>query len=212
DAESAQEIFELDRRGLLDERTAMVHGVALDGRGWALMKRRRASLIACPISNLFTLRATLKKSAFASGVPIALGTDSALTATGDLLDALRAARAIWGLSAARLYRMVTSEAEQILRLPERRGDFTILRDVGKSPAQTLLEARSVEMVIIGGKIRLVSDRLKRFAKPHWQSIWVEGRGTSWVDADVATLYRETASRLGDKFKLSGRRVRITATR
>ncbi len=212
DAASAEEIFELDRRGLLDQRTVIVHGVALDRRGLALMKQRGAGLIACPISNLFTLGATLKKSAFSSGVPIALGTDSALTATGDLLDALRAARAIWKLSTARLYGMVTSEAARILRIENREADFTILRDMGKSPAQTLLEARSVEMVIVRGKIRLVSDRLKKLAQTHWQAIHVEDRGRFWVDADLSTLYRETASRLGDKFKLAGRRVRITTTR
>jgi len=212
DTASAEEIFELDRRGLLNERTVIVHGVALDARGFELMKKRGAALIACPISNLFTLRATLKRSAFASGVPIALGTDSALTATGDLLDALRAARAIWNLSADRLYRMVTSEAARILRLPNRTKDFTILRETGASPAQTLVEARGVEMVIIGGRIRMVSDRLKRFAGPQWQAIHVEDRGRYWMDVDLTGLYRETAARLGDKFKLAGRRVRINSSK
>src|SRR5580658_8291866 len=75
DAAGAEEIFELDRLRLLDDRVVIVHGVALDRRGWRLLKARRASLIACPVSNLFTLRRTLKRSAFQAGVPIALGTD-----------------------------------------------------------------------------------------------------------------------------------------
>ena len=167
DAEAAEEIFTLDRMGLLDERVAIVHGVALDSRGLKLLRERGAALIACPVSNLYTLRRTLRRAVFSSGVPIALGTDSALTAPGDLLDAIRAARSIWNLSAARLYRMVASDAASILRLKDGQGeireggvaDLTIVRDTGASPAQTLLGLRRIEMAIVGGRIRLVSERL-----------------------------------------------------
>jgi cytosine/adenosine deaminase-related metal-dependent hydrolase len=223
DAEGEEEIFTLDRMGLLQKRTVIVHGVALGSRGLQLMRKRGASLIACPVSNLFTLSRTLKRSVFSIGVPIALGTDSALTATGDVLDALRAGRAIWKLSDARLYRMVTEDAARILRLRNGRGhireggtaDLIVVRDGGASPAQTLLELHGVEMAILGGKVRLVSDRLIRHVK-HWfgssvfQSIAVEGRGRAWVDANLTDLYRETASRLGGGFKLAGRRLRISA--
>ncbi len=213
----AEEIFTLDRMGLLDHRTVIVHGVAIDSRGLKLLRKRRASLIACPVSNLFTLGRTLKRSVFSGGVPIALGTDSALTATGDLLDALRAARGVWKLSASRLYRMVTEDAAGILRLRDGEGqirvggvaDVIIVRDnVGSSPAQTLLDLRSIEMAIVGGRIRLVSDRLSRLAGSSFQSITVEGRGRVWIDADLSELYRETVSRLGANFKLAGRRMRV----
>jgi cytosine/adenosine deaminase-related metal-dependent hydrolase len=216
DAAGAEEIFTLDRMGLLDQRTVVVHGVAIDSRGLKLLRKRGASLIACPVSNLFTLSRTLKPSAFSSGVPIALGTDSALTATGDLLDALRAARGVWKLSAARLYRMVTEDAAQVLRLLNGVGqirvggvaDVIVVRDDARSPAQTLLDLRRIEMAIVGGRIRLVSDRLSRFAETSFQSITVEGRGRAWIDADIRALYRETVSRLGDNFKLAGRRLRL----
>jgi cytosine/adenosine deaminase-related metal-dependent hydrolase len=217
DDAGAEEIFTLDRMGLLGPSTVMVHGVAIDSRGLELARKRGASLIACPVSNLFTLGRTLKRSVFSTGVPVALGTDSALTATGDLLDALRAARGIWKLSAAKLYRMVTEDAADILRLREGQGrirvggvaDLIVVRDhLDRSPAETLLHLRRVEMAIIGGRIRMVSDRLSRFAEPSFQSITVEGRGRACIDADISTLYRETASRLGHDFKLAGRRMRV----
>jgi cytosine/adenosine deaminase-related metal-dependent hydrolase len=222
DAAGEEEIFTLDRMGLLDERTVIVHGVALGLRGVQLMRKRGASLIACPVSNLFTLSQTLKRSVFSSGVAIALGTDSALTATGDLFDALRAARAVWKLSAARLYRMVTEDAARTLRLRDGQGhiqeggaaDLIVVRDGGASPAQTLVELRGVEMSIIGGRVRLVSNRLTRHAtrlgSNAFRSITVEGRGRAWIDANVTDLYRETASRLGGGFKIAGRRLRISA--
>jgi cytosine/adenosine deaminase-related metal-dependent hydrolase len=220
DAAGEEEIFTLDRMGLLHKRTVIVHGVALGSRGVQLMGKRGASLIACPVSNLFTLSQTLKRSVFSSGVAIALGTDSALTATGDVLDALRAARAVWKLSSARLYRMVTEDAARVLRLRDGQGhireggaaDLIVVRDSGASPAQTLLELRGVEMSIVGGKVRLVSNRLVRYSKPQFESITVEGRGRAWIDADVTGLYRGTASRLGGGFKLAGRRLRISTSK
>jgi cytosine/adenosine deaminase-related metal-dependent hydrolase len=216
DAEGAREIFELDRMGLLDARMAIVHGVALDRRGWRLLKARRASVIACPVSNLFTLRRTLRASAFQSGVRIALGTDSAITAPGDILDALRAARDVWKLSAARLYRMVTSEAAAILRFNDGRGeirdggaaDVIAVRDGGKSPAATLLDLREIEMSIVGGRVRLVSETFQKLAGPEFEWLSIEDRGRRLVDAPVNELYQEAVARVGTPVRLAGRRVLI----
>ena len=213
DAESAAEVFEADEMGALD---VIVHGVGLDAAGWRLLKKRRASVIACPVSNLFTLGRTLGRGVFSRGVPIALGTDSALTAPGDILDALRAARSVWGLSAARLYRMVTSDAARVLRLGDGEGeireggvaDLIVVRDAGLSPAETLLGLTRVEIVIVGGRVRMASERFKRFAGEGFQRISVQGRGRVWVDADIARLYEEAVTRLGTAFKLAGRWVRI----
>ncbi len=220
DAASANEIFELDRMDLLDERTVIVHGVALDPRAYALLKKRKASLIACPVSNLFTLSRSIPKSAFGRGIPIAFGTDSAITATGDLLDHLRAAREIWNLSASKLYHMVTEDAAQILRLDDGAGsireggaaDLIVIRDTGVSPAHALLELRHIEMAIVAGRIRLVSDRLKRFSSPSFQPITIEGRGRVWIDAPARDLYRAATSVLGADWKLAGKRVRINNTK
>ena len=216
DAAGRDEIFALDELRALDQRTVTVHGVAFDARGLRLMKRRKASLITCPVSNLFTLRRTLKRSAFSSGIPIALGTDSAMTAPGDLLDAMRAARTIWKLSHARLYAMVTSLAASVLRLNDGRGeireggiaDLIVVRDQGRSPAETLLDLRRVEMVIVGGKIRLVSDRFTALAPDSFERITVADRGKFLVDAPVRAMFQETVARLGEEFRLAGRRVRI----
>jgi cytosine/adenosine deaminase-related metal-dependent hydrolase len=216
DAAGASEIFELDRMRLLDERTAIVHGVALDRRGWRLLKKWRASLIACPVSNLFTLRRTLDRSVFRKGVRIALGTDSAMTAPGDILDALRAARDVWKLSAACLYRMVTSDAAAILRFNDGRGeirdggpaDLIVVRDAGQSPAATVLNLRQIEMSIIGGRIRMASRQFRSYAGSRFERLWIEDRGRMMVDARVGELYQEAVTRLGTGVRLAGRRVRI----
>jgi cytosine/adenosine deaminase-related metal-dependent hydrolase len=215
DGSGDEELSRLDRMKLLTNRTVIVHGVDLSARALQLVRQHGASLIACPVSNLFTLRRTLKRSAFTSQVPIALGTDSAITATGDILDTLRAARAIWDLSAARLYRMVTTDAARILRLDDGQGeiraggvaDLLIVRDTGASPATTLLSLRKPELVFVRGRIHL-----SRNPQPSFESITVEGRGRMWIDAGISAFYSETIALLGEGFKLAGRRFRINPIR
>src|SRR6202021_3314756 len=48
------ELWELDRLGLLDSDTVLVHGLAIDSQGVALMNARHASLIVCQSSNFFS--------------------------------------------------------------------------------------------------------------------------------------------------------------
>jgi len=91
DRESKREIFRLDWLGARDGRTILVHAVALGSRELRLAKQRGAALVWCPSSNLFLLGRTLN-GALSSGIPIALGSDSAITAKGDLLDEIRVAR------------------------------------------------------------------------------------------------------------------------
>jgi cytosine/adenosine deaminase-related metal-dependent hydrolase len=215
DGSGDAELRELDGMKLLTSRTVIVHGVGLSPRALQLLRKRGASLITCPVSNLFTLSQTLKRSAFISGIPIALGTDSAITATGDLLDTLRASASIWRLSAAKLYRMVTVDAARILRLTDGQGDIReggvadllIVRDSGQSPAATLLDLTKPELVILRGKVRMSRKPMASF-----ESLTVTGRGRMFVDAPLAELYRETASSLGADFKLAGRRLRINTTK
>ncbi len=216
DREGAREIFRLDEMGALGPRTVLVHGVALDRRGLRLAREKGGSLVWCPSSNLFTLGRTLSPSALRNGIPVALGTDSSLTAKGDLLDEIRAAQRV-GLDAADLYRLVTEQAAGVLRLDTRAGtlavggaaDILVVRDRGRSPAVTLLGAVP-EMVLLAGKIKLASPglaaqlpatRLRRLRR-----LAVEGRPEVLVDADVPQLYRQAARVLGPQIRLAGRRV------
>ena len=210
DGSGSSEIRELDEMGALGSRTALVHAV---GFRQGELRRTGTNVIACPSSNLFSLGQTLAPSVLRSGVPIALGTDSAITAQTDLLDELRAARRVWKLSPASLYRMVTETAASILRLTDGRGeireggtaDLIVLRDRGQSPCDTLLAAGRIEMTIIEGRIRLASAR---FAPSGFERLSVAGRGTVLVDANVGALYRAAASFVGEPLRLAGKRVRV----
>jgi len=114
DATAHNEVPRLKELGLLTSRTVLVHAVATTPADLRTIAQSGASIVWCPVSNLFTLGKTLSPEAFGSGVTIALGTDSALTAQGDLIDHLKCAgRETWPL--------VTINAARILNLSAGQG-------------------------------------------------------------------------------------------
>ncbi len=217
DSSGRDEISTLNHMGAL-KGAVLVHGVGIDADGLRLLRKRGTALIVCPVSNLFTLGRTLKRGAFSSGVRIALGTDSAITARGDVLDALRFARKDCRISPPRLYRMVTDEAAAVLRLSRGEGtlqqggvaDLTVIRDTNLTPAESLLNTRQVELVMIGGRVRLISERLaKRLGEPrNCERLRVAGRGRVLIDAPVRELYRATASILPHTLRLAGKKIAL----
>jgi cytosine/adenosine deaminase-related metal-dependent hydrolase/ubiquinone/menaquinone biosynthesis C-methylase UbiE len=220
DAQSAEEIFSLHRAAALDDRTVIVHGLALDERGVSLMKARGASLIWCPSSNYFLFGRTHSIDFIRAFPHVALGSDSSLTATGDLLDELRFARNEIAVPAEDLYLQVTSAAAEILRLQLGEGsirigsaaDFIAIRDTGLSPADTLVACsyRDVELVVVAGRIHLLSSNLA-VSLPSRFTDGLErleiGEVVRWVRAPVAKLYKEAAAAVSGNLLLNGRPLR-----
>ena len=215
DSESAAEITRLDSAGMLGPYTVLVHGVALDRAGLDLVKKRRASLVWCPSSNHFTLGRTLSRETLDCGIPIALGTDSALTATGDLIDEIEVARCVVGVE--RIYRMVTDMAARVLRLRSGEGtireggiaDLVVVRDLVEQPAQALLGMHP-EMVLVGGRVKLISmplaDRLPFALTRRLQPFRIEDGGEWLIDSDISTLLEVGKRTLGEEFRLAGKAV------
>jgi len=210
DEKAAGEIARLEQLGVLGPRTVLVHCLAAVNADVDLLRRRRCSVIWCPDSNLAMFGRTVTDELLQSDIPIALGTDSALTFPGDLADALRTARGR-GVTRDSLYRMVTSTAADILRLRDGSGsirqggvaDLIAVEDRGQTPAEALLDLRP-SFVMIGGRIRLLSG-LPDSGKS-LNPIYVEGRGEFLVDADVAYLNDQARIALGPDYSLAGRRV------
>ncbi|HEY2019103.1 MAG TPA: amidohydrolase family protein [Bryobacteraceae bacterium] len=209
DSSAARELATLDGLGALDHRTVIVHGVALKPAAIDLLRRRHASLIWCPTSNLAMLGRTVSRAMLRSGIPIALATDSALSAQVDLLDELAVARRY--LPAARLYDMVTAVPARILRLPKSHGagDWIAVRSKFRQPTQALFDG-SIALVITRGRIRLIVPDLARqlpaALRRGLQPLHIEGRKPVLVAADVRGLRRAAAKHLGSSFRLAGKRV------
>lgn len=215
DEQARSEIKRLDDAGILAANTVIIHGVAIGPDDLMTLKRRGASLVWCPSSNLFTLGKTLSKEVLESDVPIALGTDSALTAESDLLSEIRTACRY--ASVSRVYEMLTVQAAAILRLrcgegavsEGAFGDLLVVRDQGQTPAEALLDLHP-EMVLVGGKVKLISlalaDRINLRNARHLNRIEVEGRGEWLIDCDVAALEAPAKWVLGEGFRLARHRV------
>jgi hypothetical protein len=187
---------------VLGPRTILVHAVGADREMWDLILRRRASIVWCPTSNLFTLGETLSPECLQSGIPMALGSDSGLTGAGDLIDEISIASELQRVTQEDLYAMVTCRES---------ADWVGVPDRGQSPAAALTES-DPELVVIAGKIKLVATGLAEQLPPalraRLQPIELEGRRRSLVAADTRNLYDRTAAVLGDDIRLAGRRVRV----
>ena len=220
DAEAFSEIERLDAMGVLDRRTVLVHAIALKPSDIEILQAKTCSIVWCPSSNLFAYGRTLTLHALAASVPIALGTDSALTADGDMVDEIRAARGTPQVSMERIFEMVTTRAASVFRLPAVSGeiqehgpaDLVAVADHGQSPADALANLLP-DLVVIGGRIRLLSRRLSmmRDMQRHiagMQRISVQPSGEWFVDVNVLLLHRATARVLGPTFHLAGKCVSL----
>jgi cytosine/adenosine deaminase-related metal-dependent hydrolase len=224
DEQAREELRGLERLGVLDGSTVLVHGLAIDREGVALMRDRRASLIICPSSNNFLFE-RLPNISLLSGIEkIALGNDSPLTAEGDLLDEVRFAMRYCSISASVAYHMVTSVPAAILRLGEAEGfiresgigDLIAVRDTGQDPADRLetLSMNDVEFVMIGGCVRLASEailqRLPLAVVQGLEPLSVDG-SVRWLRAPVSTLLQKTEQILGNgEVRLGSRKVLVPA--
>jgi len=219
DSQSAAEIFRLAEQNALDDRTVIVHGLGLDELGLSRLRFAGAALIWCPTSNMFLFGRTHDRRALKSLPRLALGSDSPLTAEGDLLDEIRSAAGSVGLPLEEVYSLVTTRAADVLRLNSGEGtlligalaDFFAIRDTGESPANRLasLTYRDVEFVVIGGLVQLASaDVFARLPGPVTTGLHpleIEGE-LRWVRAPLNRLFTETRKHLPGEIKLGGRSV------
>lgn len=228
-----QEVFVLDRLGVLDARAVLVHGLALDGAGVALMQSRQASLIVCPSSNRFLFGKLPDMALLGTIENVALGSDSPLTAVGDLLDEIRFAIEFCGITPDRAYRMVTETPATILRLKDGEGalqlswvsgvsgvsglsgaaDLIAVRDTGESAAQRLhaLSMPDIELVIIRGQVHLASEAVWKLLPPQvkhgLEPLWIAG-SVRWLRAPVKELLRKAEAVLGSgEVRLGGRVIK-----
>jgi cytosine/adenosine deaminase-related metal-dependent hydrolase len=224
DEEAREELWGLDRLELLDDSTVLVHGLAIDHKGVALMRRRGASLIVCPSSNNFLFGKLPDISLLGEIDNLALGNDSPLTAEGDLLDEIRFAICSCNISPQAAYRMVTTAPAAILRLGDEegsvrisgRGDLFAIQDTGDDAVDRLaqLSINDIELVLLGGCVQLASEaileRLSPSAKQGLEPLSIDGT-IRWLRAPVKEMLRKTEEILGEgEVRLGGKPVRIPA--
>ena len=181
DDEAAGEFDRLDALGCVGANTLIVHGIALDRARRARLEEAGAGLIWCPSSNLRLFGSTAEVSELARRGRVALGTDSRLSGSRDLLCEIPAACAASGLDSAVLESMVTRDAAALLRLPDRgvlrvgaRADLLVLPEGMALSSATRADVR---LVLLGGRALYADPDYARIVAPanHWTAVCVDGR-------------------------------------
>lgn len=223
DEECAQEIFALHKAGALDQNTVIIHGLGLEPDGTQLLRSTGAGLIWCPSSNLFLFGMTLCPQEILGLPDVAIGSDSSLTACGDLLDEVQCASQLLQTSAEVIYEYVTRQSARLLHLRNGEGnlrvggfaDLIAVRDTDLSPAETLLRLShpDIELVLLGGRVQLASDelmqRLPVGACAGLQALAMEGI-VRWIRAPLDRVFEETWAQLGKDIYLGGKRVGVAS--
>jgi cytosine/adenosine deaminase-related metal-dependent hydrolase len=219
-----RELWALDRAGLLDANAVLVHGLAIDAAGIELLRARGVSLVVCPSSNNFLFGELPNMALLGRLENVALGSDSPLTAEGDLLDEVRFAIRSCGIAPCSAYRMVTEAPAAILRLEGGEGainisgvgDLVAVRDTNQHAADRMrtLSMADVELVMIEGRVHLASEtiwgRLPLAARQGLEALWIDGN-IRWLRAPVKELLRKTEEILGPGgVQLGSRPVRMTS--
>jgi hypothetical protein len=201
DEAARAEVARLAQLGCLGPNVVLVHGVGASRADWARVAAHGAGLVWCPASNLFLLGATVEVKSLVDGegprLPIALGSDSRLSGSRDLLDELRLAAAVSSLAPRTLARMVTTEAARLLRCgtagrlaPGLPADLLILPPLADDPFAALLAATRSDLlaVVVNGRPLV--------AAPHLAAVFAaRGRSATPVRLDgVARLLDATLAR------------------
>jgi cytosine/adenosine deaminase-related metal-dependent hydrolase len=164
---ASNELARLDTLHCLASNTVLVHGVGLTGSDVERVIETGASVVWCPASNLEMLGRTVDagtlRRLLAAG-RLALGSDSRLTGSRDLLEELRLASLHSDLSPRQLLRLVTCEAARILRLSDR-GELTVGRradcaivQAGADPHRSVIDARRADLrAVVRGGAPIVAD-------------------------------------------------------
>ena len=112
------ELTKLDELGCLTDRTLLIHGVGIQAEVQQLAIEKSRGLVWCPSTNAYLLGQTAEVQGWYTAGKLALGSDSHLTAAGDLLDELRAAYDTGQLTAEALFHCVTDNAARLLGLDD----------------------------------------------------------------------------------------------
>lgn len=166
DQTASRELEALKKAGCLERNTVVVHGVGFSEGDVQAISAAGAGLIWCPETNRFLLGKTRYHAALTGR--IALGTGPRLTGSLDLLEEMKLAAYLSGLPDRRIVQMVTLDAAQLLRLPDRgrlRGDapadLILIANRNRDPYEVLMESHrsDLKMVMTQGKPRIAGSEL-----------------------------------------------------
>jgi len=163
DPESKSSLKRLNEEEGLDDHTVLVHGLTLNSSDISLIAEKGSHMVWCPTSNLNLYNTTMPvHEIIEQGINLCIGTDSAMTGSGDLFAELRKARDYYysafgeRISSEQLFHMVTTNASKAFQLDDRgflmeglRADLMVLEGpYPESPYDCLVEAKSEDIYLL----------------------------------------------------------------
>lgn len=191
DEEASNEFDRLDAIGCLKSNTLLVHGVALDRRQRTRLFEAQSGLIWCPSSNLRLFGKTAIVATLIAQGRVALGTDSRLSGSRDLLDEMRIAGALGGMDDSTIQTLVTAASARLLRLADRgvlkvgaRADLLVLPSNARVSATTRADVR---LVFHDGRVKYGDLDCAQSVSPgsDWAQIQVDGK-SKILDTQIAS--------------------------
>jgi hypothetical protein len=217
---SRDELRRLNELGVLDAFTVVVHGLGFNRDCVALMNKCGSALVLCPSSNELLFDRTPDMELIGKIRRVALGSDSPLTAAGDLLDEIRFAMDRCGIAPGDAYEMVTHSAAEILQLEGGEGsivesgvgDVIAIADSGVCVDELMktIEWEDIELVVIGGCVQLASTsmlkRIPRLFADGLEAVSVNGT-LRWVRAPIREMLYRAETVLGEgSVRLGGKPI------
>lgn len=155
DAIAAEEYGIFKALGGVAANTVIIHGVGIQTEDQQDAIEHGAGLIWCPSTNIYLLGQTATIKQWIAVKRLALGSDSRLTADGDLLDELRAADRTNQTERSTLLHLVTDWSAGLLRLSDRgdlrvgmRADVVALRRQSNNPYDDLIAAKRADIGLV----------------------------------------------------------------
>ncbi|MET3651285.1 amidohydrolase family protein [Dyella japonica] len=180
DAVAQAELAHLDELGCLAAHSVLVHGVGLREHDIDRIIERGAGVVWCPTSNERLLGRTLRPRKLADAGRLALGTDSRLSGSRDLLEELRSVAVRCELTPQQVLALVSTDAARMLRMPWRghldagaHADLVIVEDRGGHEEWSLIGLERSQIRAV------VRDGLPRIADPDFAD-WFAVAGVETV--------------------------------
>ena len=179
-----REFQTLAERGLLTDRTVLIHGTGFGDAEFDALQAAGAALVWSPRSALELYGETTSISmAVDRGIPVALAPDWSITGSDNMLDELRtaadwSARNLGGaLDDRALVAMVTADPAKIAGVesqigaiaPGRLADVLVIRRRDGDPYRAVVSARAsdVRLVLVGGQARFGTAEFMRRLHDRW---------------------------------------------
>ena len=180
DAAATCEFERLDAIGCLASNTVLVHGTGLTSGQHERLLNAGAGLVWCPASNLHLFDRTVDIGSLKDRRHVALGSDSRLSGSRDLLEELQRARECSALEDAELEAMVTEHPSRILRLADRgalrAGTLADIVAIPRDLALCRAGRADISLVLLGGEVSYSDPRhASAFGEAGCDRVWVDGR-------------------------------------